>query len=1795
MQQKDGFLCLLNIASQNNGVMRDIKRNIIRLGFIIACTIAAFNLSAQNTYIDFNGIALDSSGVVLCEGECGNLSVNPLDSTSTAVVWQIEDCTGQTFQYSWQNVFFCFDFACQYNITAIIYFIDSTSNKDDTLMTSVYVDPSPFIFIYSETTDFCEGSTGGGCDKVCEYSTVTYYVESQWNDFIEVDVQGAESYTVENEKIIVEWGASGNGFISVVGQDFNGCTFYGEHCVEIIPTAKAAIESNPEAVADEITICKGQSVYFESVSENAHILEWDFADGQFSTETNPVHQFNTVGDYQVSLAAFNSCYCGDTTVVNVKVLDQEAPDIDCVGTICENTSVTYTSNSTCSDFYWTISPNGVILDGGGISDDFVEIDWGSGPEGIIELSVGGCSGAACSVPNIFTIPIISDNALIEGPNKVCNGDIETYTIVNYSATYYDWEVEWPSKILRGQGTNSVVVEWFNGVVPKDSWIKVNYENCYLDCAGSDELAVKIRDEYFVSGPIEACVNSSDSYAAKKVSAPWVQGPNCNWKLLDKDDVVVWNSGVSFHEATVPWPSIAGRYTLIGEVVDVDDYCNESYAVFIELYDASEPVDAIKGETQICPNVTYTYEADSPHPSYEFQWYVNNGGVLSVQKGKSINVEWGAVGPYELSVTQIDYGTFPCESDPISIICSPLSLSFLNGDDTFCAYEVAVYETDLFDRVDYVWTIVPSDAGTIISGNGTNIVEVQWNAGGPADLQVDACGSSLSKAILVNALPDPDVIHPDGVCPGETAFVNTTIIYDSYEWIDVSGIVVSDEENPELMPGIYQLKVIDNNGCEGSTSFYMDEYPLPNVTISTPEDHGFCLPQGESAPNIFALDHDPAYSYQWYKDGLEVGFNKSSLNTSDYGAYYAVVTDINGCQNTSNIITLFEWCEDTPGGQCTGGTSGLNYCQTTAGEINFDHVNTGDCNSFDFSNTSFGYLPGGLLYSFGEPILGTSALENPSFVFPTAGYHIVVLTGFVQDSNNPGVYCEQWRAKTVLVQMAADFEAEEACAGTEMQFINRSTYKLGYKYNAVEWDFGDPASGADNTSADLDATHIFDSPGNYDVTLTLYNDDCQTQIIKTIEVFEQSALDFAEPSVVCKGKSLEFNGMTNLPATSWAWNFGDPASGGSNIAEAQDAYHLFETAGIYDVSLSIVNIFGCEKTMVKQITIEENNLIGEIVFTTPVCQGEVSLLTAPAGDSYAWSTGEFTQDINVTQEGVYTVTVTDNLGCENVPNDAAVQVIPAPVTNFKIVEYNDFGEMTGVFYNNYSACYGTDITVIADEVPGTIFEWSSGESGSTLEYWEDRDNLLDTGFHELYLNITDFTTGCENTIGPLNITIHPLPQNILLTSIPGGYLCQGEQTTIEVFSPEAGVNYLWNTGEYGTSITVSESGNYFAKGINEFGCEVESNTIEVHKAPDIGKIPNGCLERCNPDTLCVPDIPNLASIQWYYNSSPVAGPGGNELDFIADESGEYYVILEDVFGCSAQSESLFLELFDGHGDIYSEVYFDVNGNCIIDAGDTLMHDIDLLLLNNGTEVNAGNTGNTGQLTFEEVIAEFYTVEIDTNALDPGYKICVNDIPAEIKTCEDKDSVQFLIQLDCSNTVQTVEIEFCQGTVIDFDGISIQNDTLFQLIKPNGSVCDSVFNVTANMIPTAKEVIDEIVCYDAFFEYQGEKLYPGQSKDFFLTSAAGCDSVVTLNVDQFDPVSFDLDSDASCEGESTGTIRIMNISGGNGPYSYKLNTGNYGTNNVFENLNDIAYEVYIKDQNGCVYSQPLDIGSIEDLNI
>ena len=75
----------------------------------------------------------------------------------------------------------------------------------------------------------------------------------------------------------------------------------------VLPVFITSCSKKPEAdFYVEISKAKvGSEVFFRNTSDNADSYEWDFGDGLYSRDKNPVHIYKTVGRYNVILTAFS--------------------------------------------------------------------------------------------------------------------------------------------------------------------------------------------------------------------------------------------------------------------------------------------------------------------------------------------------------------------------------------------------------------------------------------------------------------------------------------------------------------------------------------------------------------------------------------------------------------------------------------------------------------------------------------------------------------------------------------------------------------------------------------------------------------------------------------------------------------------------------------------------------------------------------------------------------------------------------------------------------------------------------------------------------------------------------------------------------------------------------------------------------------------------------------------------------------------------------------------------------------------------------------------------------------------------------------------------------------------------------------------------------------------------------------------------------------------------------------------------------------------------------------------------
>ncbi|HND89773.1 MAG TPA: hypothetical protein PK971_15680, partial [Saprospiraceae bacterium] len=398
---------------------------------------------------------------------------------------------------------------------------------------------------------------------------------------------------------------------------------------------------------------------------------------------------------------------------------------------------------------------------------------------------------------------------------------------------------------------------------------------------------------------------------------------------------------------------------------------------------------ISGQTVFCPSQQLTYTAQGVNPSYDVRWQAQTAPGAPIDAGSGnpkIFAFAGGAGLRWVAAYQVTADALACKSDTVRLLVKELGAVSVSGPDQICLHEVATYTAPQYIGFDYQWVISPANAGVIVKGQKTNTLEVQWVKPGSGSAELTVCGKKAARTTTIWPLPAPEVVHPDGLCPGSTATLSTTLPYPTLSWRSAGGSVITNAANPALGPGSYLLAVADDKGCKGSTDFQIDTFPVPNLTITTSDPTGFC--NNERFVRIQALtNQDGDYHYEWFRDGSPLGLDQNTLVTNQYGKYRCRATNAYGCSATDGSINVFEYC----GGVCHN-PSHKPRCQP--GDVNLSIVPTAQCDSFLFQVTGGPlYPPGTAIVHFGESgssYHGSATGDKLKFKFNNAGQYIIVL-------------------------------------------------------------------------------------------------------------------------------------------------------------------------------------------------------------------------------------------------------------------------------------------------------------------------------------------------------------------------------------------------------------------------------------------------------------------------------------------------------------------------------------------------------------------------------------------------------------------------------------------------------------------------------------------------------------------------------------------------------------------------------------------------------------------------------------
>ena len=507
-------------------------------------------------------------------------------------------------------------------------------------------------------------------------------------------------------------------------------------------------------------------------------------------------------------------------------------------------------------------------------------------------------------------------------------------------------------------------------------------------------------------------------------------------------------------------------------------------------------------------------------------------------------------------------------------------------------------------------------------------------------------------------------------------VNDGSVLSTYSWDFLgNGQISTFNDNADLIydytnPGTYKPTLfVEDNFSRKSTVFVG-----PEIVVTSKPKADFSWQQTTFGP-VFAvkftdksLPSNTIISWQWSFGDNQTSSSQNPEHFYELPGTYTVRLTITNNQNVTDFI---EYSVVVSGQGNDNPIANFSYTQRDKSYIvDFFDLSTGQIVSwkwyFDVNNLSL-----------------TSDLKNPFFTYSTFGIYVVTLE--VTDSfGNIGK-----ETKTIVVNEILNQPpvintltgVQTSFSPITVKFTENSSDIDGF-IEKWEWNYGDGSDIFSTTSSlEKNPTHIYNSPGTYDVTLTvtdngLFDGTNKKTAQKTIQIEligppankpPQAAFtinnnnNFAPLSVDFTDTSIDSDGFI----TKWLWEFEQNVFREFNAQTYQKIVnYTFTKAGIYTVKLTVTDNNGLTNTATLDITVNNNPPVSSFsIFPNPITSKETVTFNASSSYdidgsivAYNWNFGNgnlqnngpvrVSQVYNRPGNYVISLEVVDNLGATN---------------------------------------------------------------------------------------------------------------------------------------------------------------------------------------------------------------------------------------------------------------------------------------------------------------------------------------------------------------------------------------------------------------------------------------------------------------------------------------------------------------------------------------------------------------------
>jgi len=180
------------------------------------------------------------------------------------------------------------------------------------------------------------------------------------------------------------------------------------------------------------------------------------------------------------------------------------------------------------------------------------------------------------------------------------------------------------------------------------------------------------------------------------------------------------------------------------------------------------------------------------------------------------------------------------------------------------------------------------------------------------------------------------------------------------------------------------------------------------------------------------------------------------------------------------------------------------------------------------------------------------IETPNALGTACGYHdlAVSLDPAALPSRALPLSTNDQDLPPVVIDNAGELIAAPACAGDTV--LLRSSLSPFVTATAYEWNFDDPASGADNTAAGQAPSHVFARAGTYRVTLRVVSATGQQFTVQqTVAVQPRPVVSLGADSLWCNSTPRTLSPGPQPAGSTYRWQ--DGSTGPSLLARAAGRY------------------------------------------------------------------------------------------------------------------------------------------------------------------------------------------------------------------------------------------------------------------------------------------------------------------------------------------------------------------------------------------------------------------------------------------------------------------------------------------------------------------------------------------------------------------------------------------------------------------------------------------------------------------